>query len=72
MKFFDRFKKKKPEVKAEPRPKKAEKTAKDWALIIAHATRAAFAFDQEETYAHKISKTKIKENCCCYRTCRNR
>ena len=30
MKFFDRFKKKKPEVKADPKPKKApEKTAKE-------------------------------------------
>lgn len=31
MKFFDRFKKKKPETKAEPKPKKAEKTAKELA-----------------------------------------
>jgi hypothetical protein len=29
MKFFDRFKKKKPEVKAEPKAKKVEKTAKE-------------------------------------------
>ena len=29
MKFFDRFKKKKPEVKTESKPKKAEKTAKE-------------------------------------------
>jgi hypothetical protein len=31
MGFFDRFKKKPPEVKAEPKPKKAEKTAKELA-----------------------------------------
>ena len=31
MGLFDRFKKKPPEVKAEPRPKKAEKTAKELA-----------------------------------------
>jgi hypothetical protein len=31
MGLFDRFKKKSPEVKAEPRPKKAEKTAKELA-----------------------------------------
>lgn len=29
MKFFDRFKKKKPEVKVDPKPKKVEKTAKE-------------------------------------------
>ena len=31
MGLFDRFKKKQPEVKAEPKPKKAEKTAKELA-----------------------------------------
>jgi hypothetical protein len=31
MKFFDRFKKKKPEVKSEPKPKKAVKTSKETA-----------------------------------------
>ena len=31
MGFFDRFKKKQPEVKPEPKPKKAEKTAKELA-----------------------------------------
>jgi hypothetical protein len=31
MKFFDRFKKKKPEVKPEPKPKKVEKTEKELA-----------------------------------------
>ena len=38
MKFFDRFKKKKPEVKAEPKPKKVvEKTEKEIATVKGEA-----------------------------------
>jgi len=51
MKFFDRFKKKKPEVKAEPKPKKvAEKTEKE------------IATEKGEAYVNILSMDVDPEN----------
>jgi hypothetical protein len=50
MKFFDRFKKKKPETKAEPKPKKAEKTAKE------------LATEKRQSYVNVLSMELDPEN----------
>ena len=45
MKFFDRFKKKKPEVKAEPKPKK----------VVESKTEKEIATEKGESYVNIIS-----------------
>lgn len=49
MKFFDRFKKKKPEVKAEPKAKKVEKSAKELATEKGEAYVNILSMDIDPT-----------------------
>jgi hypothetical protein len=76
MGLFDRFKKKKPEVKAEPRPKKVEKTAKEiatekgepWVTILSmevdpnNIQNGAFELDWNDKFIANLIRAGYQMN----------